>query len=140
MSRHIEKGSRHLSPLQPCRTRQRCNGLIHNTGHVHGVLPAHVGMRVRFTQKINASAGLVQEQKGSIVEFVFEPSDMERYKNTRPGEVFRPKSAPASLLRQYGFYSSQVETGIFRSSFLLRQVHTYYTQNIHTGFHQVAST
>ena len=30
---------------------------IHTTGHMHGVLPAHVGMRVRFTVKLNSTLG-----------------------------------------------------------------------------------
>ena len=34
---------------------------IYSTGRIHGVLPAHVGMRVRFTGKFNAAYGLVQE-------------------------------------------------------------------------------
>ena len=47
------------------------------TGHIHGVLPAHVGMRVRFTVKVCAAKGLVQEQKATIVSFVFELSDKD---------------------------------------------------------------
>ena len=43
---------------------------LHNTGHIHGVLPAHVGMEVRFTMKLNSAVGLVQEQRATIVVFV----------------------------------------------------------------------
>ena len=35
---------------------------IYKTGRIHGVLPAHVGMRVRFAGKFNGAYGLVQEQ------------------------------------------------------------------------------
>ena len=43
----------------------------HNTGNIQGVLAAHVGMRVRFTVKVNARLGLVQEQRATIVDSVF---------------------------------------------------------------------
>ena len=43
---------------------------MHNTGHIHGVLPSHVGMRIRIMVKVNSKMGLVQEQKGTIVDFV----------------------------------------------------------------------
>ena len=48
---------------------------IHATGHMHGVLPAHVGMRVRFTVNLNSTLGLVQEQKATIVGFLFNDED-----------------------------------------------------------------
>ena len=51
----------------------------HNAGHAHGVLLPHEGMRVRFTQEIDATAGLVQAQNGSIVEFMFQRHGAERY-------------------------------------------------------------
>jgi hypothetical protein len=73
----------------------------HNTGHAHGVFLCHEGMRVRFLQKINATAGLVQEQKGTIVDFVFHPDDRERYMHTaRPGEIFRPRFLAAGIWLQ----------------------------------------
>ena len=34
---------------------------MHNTGNIHGVLPSHVGMRVRFAIKVNSRLGLVQD-------------------------------------------------------------------------------
>ena len=34
---------------------------MHNTGNIHGVLPAHVAMRVRFVIKVNSRLGLVQD-------------------------------------------------------------------------------
>ena len=43
---------------------------IHKTGHTPGVLPAHIGMRVRFTLKLNGKLGLVQYQKATIVDFL----------------------------------------------------------------------
>ena len=47
---------------------------IYEMGKIHGVFIAHVGMRVRFTGKFNAKYDLVQEQKGTIVDFVFRRS------------------------------------------------------------------
>ena len=41
---------------------------IHHDGHMHGVFPVHVGMRVRMTQRINATLGLVREQKTTILD------------------------------------------------------------------------
>ena len=64
---------------------------IYKTGKIHGVFTAHVGMRVRFTGKFNAKYGLVQEQKGTIVDFVFHQDDEERYRQTQPGALFSPK-------------------------------------------------
>ena len=66
---------------------------IHHTGHMHGVLLAHVGMRVRLTAKFNATLGLVQEQKATIVDFLFHDVDAEAYRAARPGCVFRPNVA-----------------------------------------------
>ena len=73
---------------------------IHKTGHMHGVLPAHEGMRVRLTQKFNSTAGLVQEQKGTIVCFVFDADDADRYAATGAGELFRPRRLPAGIWLQ----------------------------------------
>ena len=68
---------------------------IHNTGHMHGVLPCHIGMRVRFTVKFNSKLGLVQEQRGTIVDILFKEEDRERYRHTGPGQLFRPRYLPA---------------------------------------------
>ena len=73
---------------------------IYNTGRIHGVLPAHVGMRVHFTGKFNAAYGLVQEQRASIVDFVFHEDDARRYRETGPGEFFRPKRMPTGIWLQ----------------------------------------
>ena len=71
---------------------------IHHTGHMHGVLLAHVGMRVRLTAKFNATLGLVQEQKATIVDFIFHDVDAAAYRAARPGCVFRPKMLPAAIV------------------------------------------
>ena len=76
---------------------------IYKTGRIHGVLPAHVGMRVRFTGKFNGTYGLVQEQRATIVDFVFDAEDQRRYdqaQRARPGEIFRPHNAPAGIWLQ----------------------------------------
>ena len=73
---------------------------IYNTGRIHGVLPAHVGMRVRFTGKFNGAYGLVQEQRATIVDFVFHEDDDRRYRETRPGELFRPRGMPTGIWLQ----------------------------------------
>ena len=73
---------------------------MHNTGNIHGVLPAHVGMRVRFAIKVNSRLGLVQEQRATIVDFVWKEEDRIRYNNCRPGELFRPHYLPAGIWLQ----------------------------------------
>jgi hypothetical protein len=70
---------------------------IHNTGRIHGVLPVHIGMRVRFTNKFNSAYGLVQGQKATVVDFVFHEDDARRYRETGPGEFFRPKRMPTGI-------------------------------------------
>jgi len=72
----------------------------HNTGHIHGVLPAHVGMRVRFTVKVNSRLGLVQEQRATIADFIFKEEDRLRYNACQAGELFRPKFLPAGIWLQ----------------------------------------
>ena len=96
-----------LQAVDECNTIDR-NGAqrllnipnIHNTGHIHGVLPAHVGMRVRFTVKVNSKLGLVQEQKATIVDILFKDDDRARYNAHEPGELFRPRYLPAGIWLQ----------------------------------------
>ena len=110
---------------------------IHTTGHMHGVLPAHVGMRVRFTVKLNSTMGLVQEQKATIVGFLFKNEDTSRYNACGPGELFRPRYQPAGIWLQVDDFSSSpvsVETTPFvdgadtaRSLLLYRPVEAQFT-------------
>jgi hypothetical protein len=83
---------------------------LHNTGHIHGVLPAHVGMEVRFTMKLNSEYGLVQEQRATIVAFLFHAEDQVAYKSClRRGELFRPKFCPHGIwLRVHDFEQSPI--------------------------------
>ena len=81
----------------------------HNTGHIHGVLPGHVGMWVRFLAKYNGTLGLVQEQRGKIVDFLFHEFDAQRYRRTAPGEIFKPRYMPEGLWLQLdGFERSPI--------------------------------
>ena len=79
---------------------------IYHTGRIHGVLPAHVGMRVRLTWKFNANLRLVQEQRATIVDFVFHDEDARRYKEARPGEFFRPTRLPTGIWLQVEKFGS----------------------------------
>ena len=72
----------------------------HMTGHIHGVLPAHVGMRVRFTVKLNSTHGLVQEQRATIASFLFHDEDHVRYQACAAGEISRPRFQPAGVWLQ----------------------------------------
>ena len=73
---------------------------IYNTGRIHGVLPAHVGMRVRFTGKFNAAYGLVQEQRATVVDFVFHEDDARRYREMGLRKFFRPRRLPTGVWLQ----------------------------------------
>ena len=57
-------------------------------------------MRVRFCVKVNSKLGLVQEQRATIVEFLFKDEDKIRYENCRPGKLFRPRFLPAGIWLQ----------------------------------------
>ena len=70
---------------------------MHNTGHIHGVLPAHIRMRVRFAIKVNSQLGLVQEQRATIVDFVWKDEDRVRYNLCAAGQLFRPRFLPAGI-------------------------------------------
>ena len=74
---------------------------LRNTAHIPGVLPAHLGMRVRFTMKMNGRLGLVQDQKGTIVDFLWHEDDRLRFNRAqdegRPGAIFRPRYLPAGI-------------------------------------------
>ena len=48
---------------------------IHNTGHLHGILPLHVGMQVRLTTKLSAADGLVNERTGTVMKLDLRESD-----------------------------------------------------------------
>ena len=96
-----------------CRTMDRDTAArffnvynIHHTGHMHGVFPVHIGMRVRLTQKINATLGFVQEQKATVVSIVMHPSDDTRYRLASPGSIFRPRFLPAGFWLQVDDFSS----------------------------------
>ena len=93
-----------MQAVDECNTIDRSAALrllnipnLHTTGNIHGVLPAHVGMRVRFTMKLNSRLGLVQEQRATIVDFLFKEEDRARYDACSPGELFRPRFLPAGI-------------------------------------------
>ena len=48
---------------------------IHNTGHLHGILPLHEGMRIRLTTKLSADDGLVNERTGTVMKIDLRESD-----------------------------------------------------------------
>ena len=71
-----------------------------------------VGTRVRLTAKVDADLGSVQEQKATVVDFVFHDMDAPRYTATPAGAVFQPTLMPAAIvLKVDGF-----EGGVLPSS------------------------
>ena len=57
-------------------------------------------MRVRFTVKVNSTLGLVQEQRATVIGFLFKDEDQARYDVCPPGELFRPRYQPAGIWLQ----------------------------------------
>ena len=69
----------------------------HKTGHMHGILPVHVGMRLRLLAKFDADKGLVQETTCTVVDFELHEQDRLLYDATAPGELFHPNFLPAGF-------------------------------------------
>ena len=69
----------------------------HNTGHMHGILPVHVGMRLRLLAKFNAELGLVQETTAIVIDFEMHEQDRLRYNACGPGELFHPSFLPSGF-------------------------------------------
>ena len=46
-----------------------------NTGGMHGLLPVHVGMRIRLLEALDLKNGLVKDAEGQIVHIVVDPRD-----------------------------------------------------------------
>eukprot|EP00959_Pyramimonas_sp_CCMP1952_P081529 1703347-Pyramimonas_sp.AAC.1 len=78
-----------------------------DTGHMHGVLPARVSMELRFTVKVSKRKSWTQEQKATIVSFVFESGDHADYDACAPGEIFRPRCLPAGIWMQVHKFEKQ---------------------------------
>ena len=55
---------------------------------------------MRIAVKVNSTLGLVQEQRATIVDFVFKEEDRERYNRAGPGTIFRPTYLPAGIWLQ----------------------------------------
>jgi len=69
----------------------------YQTGHMHGLFPCHVGMRIRFVAKLDAAKGMVQDTQATIMDFEFHTDDRERYRDCEGGKLFSPKFLPAGL-------------------------------------------
>ena len=48
-----------------------------DTGNMHGILPIHVGMRVRLLDHIDLEKGLVKDAEGVVVRVEINPADVE---------------------------------------------------------------
>ena len=67
------------------------------TGNVHGILPCHVGMKIRFLAKLDAEKNLVQDTLATIMDFEFHAEDRRAYQETKAGEIFYPRFLPSGL-------------------------------------------
>ncbi|CAE7258426.1 unnamed protein product [Symbiodinium sp. CCMP2592] len=111
MNRRVQVDAhRHGVPLVVLQCADECQGLKgqkmrsflsqpnpYKTGYAHGVLPCHIGMKLRFLQKVDGDKGLVQDTVGTLVDFEFHPQDRERYAGTDAGHFFVPKYLPSGL-------------------------------------------
>ena len=52
---------------------------LHETGGLHGLLPLHLGMKVRLMYQLCPSDGLVKETQGTILRIDLHPSDARRH-------------------------------------------------------------
>ena len=48
-----------------------------DTGGMHGMLPVHLGMRVRFLEALDLAKGLVKDSEGDVVHIVVNPLDQD---------------------------------------------------------------
>ena len=54
-------------------------------------------MEVRFTAKLNSQLGLVQEQRATVLSFLFQDADQSRYQECAPGTLFKPTYCLAGI-------------------------------------------
>ena len=64
---------------------------------MHGILPVHIGMRLRLLAKFNADLGLVQETCCTVVDFELHAQDRVRYDATAAVDIFHPDFLPAGF-------------------------------------------
>jgi hypothetical protein len=69
----------------------------YQTGHMHGLFPCHVGMRIRLVAKLDADKGMVQDTLATIMDFEFHSTDRARYRQCKGGELFSPEYLPSGL-------------------------------------------
>ena len=67
----------------PPLTKESCAKLLNHynpyeTGHMHGLLAVHLGMRVRLLVPLDKRRGLVQEAEGDVVQVAVNPKDQAR--------------------------------------------------------------
>ena len=55
-----------------------CTAAPKNTGGMHGMLPVHQGMRIRFLEALDLEHGLVKDAEGDIVDIVINPLEQAR--------------------------------------------------------------
>ena len=69
----------------------------YQTGHMHGLFPCHVGMRIRLVAKLDADKGMVQDTLATIMDCEFQSNDRARYRQCKGGELFSPEYLPSGL-------------------------------------------
>ena len=73
-----------------------------SSGGTHGLLPVHLGMRVRLLEKLDFSRGLVKDAEGVVVRVEVQPADQERVDaamRAGGGQVYLTQPAAGLWLR-----------------------------------------
>jgi len=80
------------------------------TGGIHGMCPAHIGMPIRLTETICKEKGLVKDAEGLIARIEFDPRDEELVKaafekrGDGAGDVVYPRFMPLGMWLQMDKY------------------------------------
>ena len=86
----------------------------HETGHMHGMLPLHLGMRVRLLVAIDKRRGLVQNCEGVVVHIAANPEDESlveaAFKLDAPTEPIYLKHVPLGVWVRFDKYSGSPAT------------------------------
>ena len=54
-----------------------------DTGGMHGLLPLHLGMRIRLLEHLDLARGLVKDAEGDVVHIVIHPADEDEVREAR---------------------------------------------------------
>ena len=77
MRRHTKKQNLHQGVRKKLLRSLLRQWNIHDTAHLHTLLPVYVGQRVRLTEKLSAEHRFVQEAEGTLICVVTDPEESQ---------------------------------------------------------------